>query len=125
MLEPELRGLSPSSSRGSSWRRPPTTSCLLHALPSISCNKWRVVLKAASWSLPGRANGVFATVVTLLVPELKVPCVAAHDSLSELTGALQALAPKCLNWIISFVTVCVIRLNHHSTFRNAGSKYRR
>jgi Endosomal/lysosomal potassium channel TMEM175 len=58
-------------------------------------------------------DGVFAIVVTLLVLEIKVPHIEAHNSLTELAAALQALAPKFLSWAISFVTVCVIWLNHH------------
>lgn len=63
------------------------------------------------------SDGVFAIVVTLLVLEIEVPKVAAHDSLAELAGALLALAPKFVSWVISFVTVCVIWLNHHRLFK--------
>ena len=59
------------------------------------------------------SDGVFAIVVTLLVLEIKVPHIAVHDSLSELASELRALGPKFLSWAISFVTVCVIWLNHH------------
>jgi uncharacterized membrane protein len=59
------------------------------------------------------SDGVFAIVVTLLVLEIKVPHVAAHDSLAELGRALVALSPKFVSWVISFLTVCVIWLNHH------------
>jgi len=62
------------------------------------------------------SDGVFAIVVTLLVLEIKVPHVEAHDSLTELARALLALAPKFISWVISFVTVCVIWLNHHRAF---------
>jgi uncharacterized membrane protein len=66
------------------------------------------------------SDGVFAIVVTLLVLEIKVPHVEAHDSLPELASALWALAPKFVSWVISFVTVCVIWLNHHRLFRLTG-----
>jgi uncharacterized membrane protein len=62
------------------------------------------------------SDGVFAIVVTLLVLEIKVPHVEAHDSIAELARALAALAPKFVSWVISFVTVCVIWLNHHRLF---------
>ena len=61
------------------------------------------------------SDGVFAIVVTLLVLEIKVPHVE-HDSMAELGRALWTLAPKFLSWVISFVTVCVIWLNHHRLF---------
>jgi uncharacterized membrane protein len=63
------------------------------------------------------SDGVFAIVVTLLVLEIKVPHVAAHESLSELAQALWALMPKFVSWVISFLTVCVIWLNHHRLFK--------
>jgi len=62
------------------------------------------------------SDGVFAIVVTLLVLEIKVPHVADGRSLAELAGALLALGPKFLSWVISFLTVCVIWLNHHRLF---------
>lgn len=67
--------------------------------------------------LEALSDGVFAIVVTLLVLEIKVPHIAAHDSVSELAGALLEFAPKFVSWVISFVTVCVIWLNHHRLFR--------
>ena len=67
--------------------------------------------------LEALSDGVFAIVVTLLVLEIKVPHIAAHDSLSELAGVLWELAPKFVSWVISFVTVCVIWLNHHRLFK--------
>jgi uncharacterized membrane protein len=59
------------------------------------------------------SDGIFAIVVTLLVLEMKVPHVEAHDSIAALSGALLSLAPKFVSWVISFVTVCVIWVNHH------------
>jgi uncharacterized membrane protein len=66
------------------------------------------------------SDGVFAIVVTLLVLEITVPHVAAHDSTAELARALWTLAPKFVSWVISFVTVCVIWLNHHRLFTMVG-----
>ena len=66
------------------------------------------------------SDGVFAIVVTLLVLEIKVPHVEAHDSITALADALLALAPKFVSWVISFVTVCVIWLNHHRMFTLIG-----
>jgi TMEM175 potassium channel family protein len=62
------------------------------------------------------SDGVFAIVVTLLVLEIKVPHVVEHASEAELGRALWTLAPKFISWVISFVTVCVIWLNHHRLF---------
>ncbi|MGE5358694.1 MAG: TMEM175 family protein [Bacteroidales bacterium] len=62
------------------------------------------------------SDGVFAIVVTLLVLEIKVPHVEAHDSLAELAWALWLLMPKFVSWVISFLTVCVIWINHYRLF---------
>ncbi len=62
------------------------------------------------------SDGVFAVALTLLVLELHVPQVAFRGSLVEVGRALVALAPKFVSWVISFVTLCVIWLNHHRLF---------
>ncbi len=66
------------------------------------------------------SDGVFAIVVTLLVLEIRVPHVPAHDSAAELARALLALLPKFVSWVISFATVCVIWLNHHRFLATTG-----
>ena len=66
------------------------------------------------------SDGVFAIVVTLLVLEIRVPHVESHDSIAAVADALLALAPKFVSWVISFVTVCVIWLNHHRLFTVIG-----
>jgi uncharacterized membrane protein len=66
------------------------------------------------------SDGVFAIVVTLLVLEIRVPHVESHDSIAAAADALLALAPKFVSWVISFVTVCVIWLNHHRLFTVIG-----
>ena len=58
------------------------------------------------------SDGVFAIVVTLLVFEIKPPTLEDGESAWELTYMLGALAPNFVSWVISFVTVCVIWLNH-------------
>lgn len=59
------------------------------------------------------SDGVFAIIVTLLVLEIKVPHIHQPDSVGELSAALYALLPKLISWIISFLMVCVIWVNHH------------
>lgn len=70
--------------------------------------------------LEALSDGVFAIVVTLLVLEIRVPHVEAHGSVGALAEALGALAPKFVSWVISFLTVCVIWVNHHRLLRLAG-----
>jgi TMEM175 potassium channel family protein len=86
--------------------------------PAMTETKKKAALEDVSRGrLEALSDGVFAIVVTLLVLEIKVPHIAAHDSLSELAGVLWELAPKFVSWVISFVTVCVIWLNHHRLFK--------
>jgi uncharacterized membrane protein len=59
------------------------------------------------------SDGIFAIIVTLLVLEIKVPHIKDPASPWELFIALFYLLPKFLSWIISFLTVCVIWVNHH------------
>lgn len=67
------------------------------------------------------SDGVFAIIVTLLVLEIKVPHIDHHESVAELTKALYALLPKFISWIISFLMVCVIWVNHHRLFNQIAN----
>ena len=62
------------------------------------------------------SDGVFAIVVTLLVLELRVPEITEAGSVDAMAAALLSMAPKLLSLVISFLTVCVIWLNHHRLF---------
>lgn len=59
------------------------------------------------------SDGIFAIIVTLLVLEIKVPEIHDHHSMNELAHALWLLMPKVLSWIVSFLIVCIIWVNHH------------
>lgn len=62
------------------------------------------------------SDGIFAIIVTLLILEIKVPHIGQADSVSVLLDALRGLLPKFLSWIISFLTVCIVWVNHHRIF---------
>lgn len=59
------------------------------------------------------SDGVFAIIVTLLVLEIKLPSIESPVSTAELTRALYTLLPKIFSWMLSFLMVCVIWVNHH------------
>ncbi len=63
------------------------------------------------------SDGIFAVSITLLVLGIRVPEIHNHQSMSELAKALLTLIPKLLSWIISFLIVCVIWVNHHHIFK--------
>lgn len=64
------------------------------------------------------SDGIFAIIVTLLVLEIKVPVLQNHNSAAELTVSLIELLPKIASWIVSFMIVCVIWVNHHRIFED-------
>ena len=61
------------------------------------------------------SDGVFAIAITLLVLEIKVP----HESgAHELTKALLAEWPSYFGFVLSFVVIGIIWINHHTMFRD-------
>jgi uncharacterized membrane protein len=62
------------------------------------------------------SDGVFAIILTLLVLELKVPHIEDVHSGNDLWMALLKIKPKFLSWVISFLMVCVVWINHHRLF---------
>jgi uncharacterized membrane protein len=64
------------------------------------------------------SDGIFAIIITLLILEIKVPHIESPESINELTENLLHLAPKFIAWVISFLTVAVIWVNHHRIFES-------
>ena len=62
------------------------------------------------------SDGIFAIIVTLLILEIKVPHVAQVNSVPDLFNAVVALIPKFASWVISFITICIVWVNHHRIF---------
>lgn len=58
------------------------------------------------------SDGVMAIVITLLAFELKVPAVADFNNF-ETTRALFNLGPQFFIFILSFVTISIMWINHH------------
>ena len=59
------------------------------------------------------SDAIFAIIITLLVLEIRVPHVEDAKSVAELSHALAGLLPKVLSWIMSFLMICVIWVNHY------------
>lgn len=73
-------------------------------------------------------DAVFAIVITLLVLELKVPHIAEHSE-SALRHALFDLLPRVAGFVISFLIIGMMWIEHHRIFRyiadyNAGLLWR-
>lgn len=62
------------------------------------------------------SDGIVVIIVTLLVLELKVPHIENPFSSWELFYTLVELSPKIISLAVSFLTICVIWLNHHEIF---------
>lgn len=61
-------------------------------------------------------DGIFAVAMTLLVIELKLPDVDRLQSSRELAGALGALLPQAIAWLISFFVLALFWTAHHRVF---------
>lgn len=62
------------------------------------------------------SDGIFAIIVTLLILEVKVPHVEHAESVELLIQSLIGLFPKFISWVISFLTICIVWVNHHRIF---------
>jgi uncharacterized membrane protein len=78
--------------------------------------------------LPGRgrtesfSDGVIAIAITLLVLEIRVPVVGPHETLAH---ALGQQWPKYAAFVVSFVTIGIMWINHHAMFQNIANIDRR
>lgn len=63
------------------------------------------------------SDGILAIAITLLVIEIRIPSVPG----AQLGGALRQLWPAYLAYALSFCTIGLVWLAHHSMFRRIGS----
>jgi len=61
------------------------------------------------------SDGVFAIAITLLIIEIGVPHV---DTSKSLTHALLHLWPSYFGYVVSFLTIGVMWINHHHMFKD-------
>ena len=62
------------------------------------------------------SDGVVAIIITLLIFEVRLPEVPANASNQQMLEAFEAIAPKLVSFAVSFVTVAIFWVNHHSFF---------
>jgi uncharacterized membrane protein len=62
------------------------------------------------------SDGIFAIAITLLVLEVQAPPAALTGHGSSLVPALLRLWPSYLGFLISFITIGIMWVNHHSMF---------
>ncbi len=70
--------------------------------------------------LEALSDGIFATVMTVLVLSLSVPVIATPASGSELSAdvaaSVVALLPNILGYVLSFLLLAVMWVSHHNIF---------
>jgi uncharacterized membrane protein len=66
------------------------------------------------------SDGVFAIAITLLVLGLVEPHLEANTSNTELFNGLLHIWPSYLGFVISFITILIMWINHHEVFRLVG-----
>lgn len=66
------------------------------------------------------SDAVFAIVITLLVLELKVPHLTEHNE-PALRGALVSLLPRVVGFVVSFLIIGLMWIEHHRIFRYIGN----
>jgi uncharacterized membrane protein len=63
------------------------------------------------------SDGVFGIAMTLLVLEIKVPHLSDLSGKMTLLQALRAQWPAYVAYVLSFVTILIMWMNHHKLFR--------
>jgi len=62
------------------------------------------------------SDGVIAIIITIMVLELHIPELKDKFSDSDVWNALFSLLPKLFAYLLSFIVVAILWLNHHSLF---------
>ncbi len=64
------------------------------------------------------SDGVFAIAVTLLVLDIKVPPLSSTEGHHSLASALLDQWPVYAAYVISFLTILIMWINHHNLFKH-------
>jgi uncharacterized membrane protein len=62
------------------------------------------------------SDGVIAIIITIMAFDLKVPELRADFSSPDVWNALWTVVPKVLSYMLSFVILAIMWLNHHVLF---------
>ena len=66
--------------------------------------------------LEALTDGIFATVMTVLVLSLSVPVITRGATNAEVATDIEALAPNILAYILGFLLLAVLWISHHNIF---------
>ena len=81
-------------------------------------------MSSATPSVPGLGkerlealtDGIFATVMTVLVLSISVPVIATGSNNADVAGVLGGLGPNILGYVLSFLLLAVLWVSHHNIF---------
>jgi uncharacterized membrane protein len=62
------------------------------------------------------SDGVIAIIITIMVLELHIPELQGSFTNKDVWAALLSLVPKILSYLLSFIVVAILWINHHSLF---------
>lgn len=62
------------------------------------------------------SDGVIAIIITIMVLELRLPEMKDNFTDSDVWNAIMTLIPKLLSYLLSFVVVAILWINHHALF---------
>jgi uncharacterized membrane protein len=73
----------------------------------------------------GFSDGVFGVALTLLIVEIKLPTLEIKATNHDVLVALLSLWPAFLAFAMSFITILIMWINHHSLFKLVHGTNRR
>ena len=62
------------------------------------------------------SDGVIAIIITIMVLELRIPELPANANDIQIWKSLLSILPKLFSYLLSFVVVAILWLNHHFLF---------
>jgi uncharacterized membrane protein len=66
--------------------------------------------------LEALTDGIFATVMTVLVLSLSVPVIASGATNAEVATDIETLGPNILAYVLGFLLLAVLWISHHNIF---------
>ena len=61
------------------------------------------------------SDGVIAIVITIMVLQLHIPQLKEDCTSNEVWDAIYSIVPKLFDYLLSFVVISILWLNHHSS----------
>jgi len=65
--------------------------------------------------LEALADGIFATVMTVLVLSLSVPVIASGAKNAEVVADIETPGPNILAYVLGFLLLAVLWISHHTS----------